>query len=220
MIKILIVILFISSNVFGQHYGNYKPRQLFFEGNSLMNYDNNSTVLYGSYVPVSIYDSVKTSNLSYSSRAISSRTQTQINTSLNVNILPFLNKKDIIVIWEGTNDMAVNNLSGAAAFANLKTYINTVNTYSAKIIVCTVIARDYITDSANLMTRISSYNQLVKDSSILYNYTVADVGAITNLVLRSDCSNTTYYHADKIHLVTTGYNLVINLIKTTIRNIL
>jgi hypothetical protein len=197
-------------------------RRIIFEGNSLMNYSAEPLFLFGHYIPQTVYNNVRTAHfkLAYTSYAISGRTQTLINASLSTNITPFVKAGDIILIWEGTNDMGVNALSGAAAFANVVTYLNTVAPYGVKVVLCTVIARDMTGDAADLMTRIGDYNTLIRNSASTYGYTVCDLAADTHFDARADASDATYYNADKIHQALVGQDLVISLMTTSVNTLI
>lgn len=197
-----------------------RQRQIFFEGNSLFARATGGSVDNGHFIPVSIYDAVRSGRtLAYRSLAIAGRTQTQINSSLSTNILPHARYNDVIVLWEGTNDMYVNDLSGAAAYANLVTYRDAVVALGAKLVVCTVIARDYVDDDADLMDRIDAYNALVMANSSLFT-AVCALHQDAAFNARADASNLTYYNADKIHQAQGGQDLVVTLLTPVVSGIL
>lgn len=190
---------------------NNTQRRIFFEGNSLMNCAINFSAGGGQYIPNQVYNGLTKTRLSMFSYAISGRNQTQINASLPTNIYPYLRENDIIVLWEGANDMYTNGISGADAYANLVTYSTAVRSRGAKLIVCNVIARDYTLDPADLMdTRIPAYNQLTRDNSATICDALVDLAGYPEFNARADASNTTFYNSDKIHQATAGQTLVIN----------
>ena len=199
----------------------FNHRKLIFEGNSLTDLGQDGGPVYGQYVPLTIYNNVKASHtLVYSCYAISGRTQTQINASLSTNITPYIRPGDIIINWEGTNDLFVNALSANDAYANLVTYANTVRNLGAKLIIGTVIARDYVSDPGDLMDRIDAYNVLVRTNASSICEAVCDLGADAMFDTRADTANGTNYKADKVHLATAGQNNVISLMTTTLNTIL
>lgn len=186
-----------------------------------MNYSAAPLNLHGQYIPNTIYTNVKTGRiLAYMSHAISGRNQTQINASITTNITPFVRVGDLIVLWEGTNDMYTNGLSGADAYANLVTYINTVKTYGASVIVATVIARDFTSDPVDLMTRIGDYNTLVRANASSLGITICDLAADPVWDARADASDLTYYNADKIHQSLVGQDKVITMLTSTVNTVL
>lgn len=203
--------------------GKPRQQQLIFEGNSLTNTgatSGGSLVTNGHYIPKSLYDAVRTGRaLAYRSYAVNSRTQTLINGDLSTNIYPFVKKNDIIVLWEGTNDIFVNALSGADAYANLVTYRNAVDDLGAILVVGTIIARDWATDDVDLMDRVDAYNALVMANSGSFA-AVCPLHQDAAFNAKADASNATYYLADKLHQAVGGQDLVISLMTTTINSVL
>jgi hypothetical protein len=199
-----------------------RHRNVMFEGNSLSDFSSNSTLAHQFYVPINVFNGVTGTYhpLVFSCFAISGRTQTQINASITTNISPIAKRNDVIIDWEGTNDLYTNALSAADAYTNLLTYISTVKGYGAVVIVGTVLARDYVSDPADLMTRVDSYNSLVRSGASTYGYTVCDLAADPLFDTRADASNTTYYNADKIHQTTAGQDRVITLMTATLSTVL
>lgn len=202
-------------------YGEKRQRNLIFEGNSLTDLGQDGGPVYGQYIPLTVYANVRTGRvLNYRCYSISGRTQTQINASLPTNILPFIKAGDIIVNWEGTNDLFVNSLSAADAYANLVTYSQAVRAMGVKLVICTVIARDFATDPPDLMDRVDAYNVLVRNNASSICEAVCDLGADAMFDTRADTANGTNYKADKVHLATAGQNNVITLMTTSINSIL
>ena len=197
-----------------------RQRNIIFEGNSLFFRATGGAVDGGRFIPVSIYESVRVGRtLAFHELSLAGRTQTQINAALSTNIYPVAKHNDVIVLWEGTNDMYVNDLSGAAAYANLVTYRNAVVALGAKLVVATVIARDYLDDDVDLMDRIDAYNALVMANTSLFDGVCAlHQDAAFNA--RADASNLTYYNADKIHQAQGGQDLVVTLLTPVVEGIL
>lgn len=218
---ILLILLPLLANCQILVNNNYYTSRIIFEGNSLSNYGL-GPVLNGYYIPLYVYNNVYSIKpLVFNSFAISGQNQTQINDSIAKKIAPIIHHGDYIVLWEGTNDMYTNGLTGAQAFNNMLTYANYVVSRGVKLIVCTVIARDYALDPADLMdTRIPAYNTLVRDSAAKYGYNVCDLAASTLFDARADASNGTYYNADKIHITQRGSDSVAVLIKRKLITIL
>lgn len=203
---------------------SYQQRKLWFEGNSLLNLKAGSgatTVDYGGkYIPISCYNNLLSNVLALNSLAVESRTGTQILASAPTAIVPYLRQGDIVVYWEGINDMYLNSLTGAQAWANVTSYLALVKTTTAKVIICTAIARDFTLDPASLMdTNIPAYNTLIRNNTSL-GYTVCDLAANALFDTRADASNATYYQADKVHLQTAGSDVIHPLITTAITAIL
>ena len=220
--KFLSVLFLLASFASFGHSIVGKPRQqrLFIEGNSLMNWSVNHGVINGRYVSQGIYNSVRVGRtLTVSDYATSSQNQTQINAAVGTRVTPYIIKGDIILLWEGTNDLYTNGLTAQAAYDNLVSYSNTVRAAGAKLVVATIAARDYSSDPGDLMTRIAAYNTLVRDDPSVYDALV-DLAADTHFDERADASNATYYNADKLHLATAGQDLVITLLSAGITSVL
>lgn len=199
--------------------GTRHQPKIFFEGNSLFSHNKN---ISGSnedmYIPRATYAGLTTSLLPVY-YPISGQTQTQINSNLTTKVLLYSQKGDVVVLWEGTNDMHVNGLSGADAYANLITYRNKVIGRGLKLVVATTIARDYATDAADLMDRIDDYNTLIRANTDQFT-AVCDLAANSLFDTRADASNTTYYHTDKLHLITAGQDAIKDLLITSVQAIL
>lgn len=172
------------------------------------------------YVSNAVWTNVKTSYPGVFWRyPLSGQTQTTINSNFSTKVQPYGKYNDVVVLWEGTNDLNVNGLSGADAYANVVTYVGYAHAIGLKVLVCTVIARDGATDAADLMTRIGDYNVLMRANSAGADG-VCDLGADAMFDARADCSNATNYSADKIHIVQAGQTNVINLITTSLTTLL
>jgi hypothetical protein len=203
--------------------GTSGQKRIFFEGNSLTNLAALTTTptlaeYNANYVAVSVYNTLKGSyNLCYQSYAISGQTGTQI-LSASASI-PFLKKGDVVIYWEGTNDIYVNGLTGQQAFDNVSPFVALVLAKGAKIIVCTALARDFSLDNGTVLSRIGDYNTLIRANTSL-GYTLCDLGANTLFDDRADCSNSTYYVPDKLHLKTAGSDIQVTSIVSSITSIL
>lgn len=204
----------------------YNQRTIFFEGNSLFALKSISATpttgdYGGEYITSTVYANfISGRQLNYCSLALEARNGTQILASAPTAIVPFIKANDIIVYWEGTNDMYTNSLTGAQAWANVTSYLTLVQQYAPKIIICTVIARDYSLDPAGLMnTEIPAYNTLVRNNTSL-GYTLCDLANDPLFDARADASNATYYCGDKLHLITAGQNQIITLIQNIITSII
>lgn len=219
---ILFLLLAISAEAQLQYKGSAQQKRLFLEGNSLMNWSINHGVINGRYVSQGIYNSVRSGRtIAVIDYGTSSQNQQEINAAMSTRLTPYLKYGDVVFIWEGTNDMYTNAVSGTTAYANLTTYINNIRSAVAgvKIIVATVIARDYVSDRADLMTDIATYNTLIRSNSAGAD-AICDLAALSQFDARADCTNTTYYFSDKLHIVQGGQDLVISTASTSIATIL
>jgi hypothetical protein len=194
-------------------------RQIFFEGNSLMNNIANANTAGGHYVSVTAYNTIIATPKTVMGfhYAIGGQNQAQINSAFSTRISPYLRANDIYVIWEGLNDLR-GGLTAAQAYANLVTCIANIKGLGGKVVVGTVAKSDFTGDAADLPTRVDTYN-----ASVLANTDVdaiANIGADSHFDQLADASNATYYLADKIHLATTGQNLAASIISTAVLTLL
>lgn len=223
MRNILYILILLCQIGFSQGGGSCSQKRIFFEGNSLTNLASLTTTptlaeYNNNYVARIIYDSLRVlKNICYQSYAISGRTGTQILTD-SVSI-PYLKKDNIVIYWEGTNDIYVNGLTGQQAFDKLTPFVSSALKRGAKIIVCTSLARDYSLDNGTVLSRIGDYNTLIRNNTSL-GYTLCDLGALSQFNDRSDCSNTTYYVPDKLHLMKAGSDIIIAYLLTFIKPLL
>jgi hypothetical protein len=203
-------------------YPKSNHKKLIFQGNSLFDTNVNHTINGLKYVTLGIYDVIRAIEaINFFDYSISGQDQTQINALIATKITPMVTPGDIVVIWEGTNDLAHDNgLSGAGAYANLVTFCNAVQALGGKLIVCTAIARDNAIDAADLMDRIDDYNILIRANQSTICDALCDLGGNAVFDTRADASNLTYYTADKLHLAQGGQDLVISLVSTSIQTLL
>ena len=197
-------------------------RRLIFEGNSLFNrYPSPYIQPDGYYIPKRVYalTGARDDQYTFVNFSLSGQTQTLINQELPRRIKR-IQAGDVVVIWEGTNDLFANSLTGAQGFANLLTYIQAVKAVGATVVVCTIIARDAAGDPAGLMdTEIPAYNSLVNSNAVSVGYTVCDLAADARFNARADASSADY-DADKFNLALAGQNYIATLLTTHLAGIL
>lgn len=222
MRNIFLILIFCSNLIAQNNVANPAIKTLFFQGNSLFDTNLNHTVNNQKYVTLAIYDSLKAAypKLAWLDYSISGQDQVQINALISSQFtVKMVKSKDVIVIWEGTNNLAhYSSKTGATAFSELQTFVNTVAAYTDKYIVCTTIARDLSGDPVDLMTRIGDYNTLIRA-----NYTgnhLCDLGADAMFDTRADASVSPPYDTDKLHLFQSGQTKIINLVLASIRLVL
>jgi lysophospholipase L1-like esterase len=191
--------------------GKSRQRHLTFFGNSLMN----------NGIPPNVYNSLIGSNsLTLDNHlCISGQTTTQLVGKLP-QIHQTIEKGDVCIFWEGTNDMRLNSLTGAQAWTNTLQFILSVIPVGVRLIVGTVLARDQAGDPTALMdTYIPDYNNSIRTNTH-HGYTVVDYAANPIFDARVDASNTTYYDPDKLHLNNTGYQVIIDTLTPAITAVL
>lgn len=118
-------------------------------------------------------------------------------------------QNNILVVWIGTNDMAVDGTDGVPLEADLAAYCAARRNNGWKVIVLTAIDRQNAGLPGDFQTQRAAFNAAVVSNWAAYADALVDVAADTRL---DDATDTTYFAADKIHLNATGYGVVADLI--------
>ncbi len=198
-------LFFLSSGVNPPIHGNYKGRQLVFDGNSLTNLGSNSLILNGFYYAGKTYDSLVTHGvkLSYQNYSISGRAQITLNSEYPTKIAPNVKPNDILVIWEIINDATISMITPQTMYDHLYDYCVLARASGLKIIVLTGTA---ISDSTRF-SKISLCNALIRANPPPCD-AVCDVAALPQFDARSDASSAIYYAGDGVHLSNIGYDQI------------
>lgn len=227
LIKIILLLVLLTDFAQAQvqvfNNGNTSSqRRIIFNGNSHFNLAQNSVTVTNNYhVPITIYNNLRASyKLTSAIFAVGGNPTTTINNNFNTQNLPVIRSRDVVVIWEVTNDLSVNNLTGQQAYDELVEFANSVHALGAYVIVATTIPRNHVDDAADIWTRGQACNTLIRSAPAGTFDAVCDLAADPVFDAEIDCDNTTYYNADKLHLATAGQNQVISLLTTTISNFL
>ncbi len=199
---------------------HYFDRRLIFLGDSIFNCTGIDPVVLGNhYIPVSVYNNVRTNrNLSFQSYASSSHTLHRLSSSFSTygNVI---NEKAIVVINAGTNDLGTSLRTAAQACNDLLYICGRIRSKGAISVVCTLPARNKAGDPADIETQRTNYNTLVRNSSASIDV-VCDVGADTMFDTQSDCDNTANYHTDKLHMDFSGSVRQVSLVTTSVTSAL
>lgn len=115
----------------------------------------------------------------------------------------------VVVLWAGTNDINSGARTGAQCAADLKAYSDTCRAAGCKVVVCTL--QDFPNNNSE---RLACNAQIATDSAS-YD-AIADLAAATEL---DDCTDTTYFTSDQVHLKDAGFAVVGGLIQTAMSGI-
>lgn len=198
-----------------------RHRRIFFDGNSLTNQGANGLVGGGRY-PTTCYTSIRGLSLKYAmfNYGVGSKRTDELTANFPTKIAPYLRKNDIVVFWEITNDAhdLTSDTNGDLLFSRVVAYCEQAQSYGAKVVCLTGIARDGTPfDDADITSRIQACNlHMTNDPS--FCDLLVDVGALSQFNAKADCANTTYYNADKIHLTNTGYDLIATTVYNTMNS--
>ena len=120
-------------------------------------------------------------------------------------------KKVINVVWEGTNSLPASN-SPQEAYDWIRR-ICLQKAASSKVIVMTVMYRSDVADVPKNNALTDQLNQLIRDNYNSFATDLLDVAADPRLI---DPTDTTYFAGDDVHLNSTGYAVVSELLTLAI----
>jgi lysophospholipase L1-like esterase len=135
-----------------------------------------------------------------------------------IDILPYTGVPTTLVIWGGTNDIAVGGQSASNTYNRLRTFIQNRKATGLyrKIVVVTAIPRADTSTTTNMF----AYNTLIRNNWTTLQAdgadALVDLNTLAEFNADGDYNNTTYYNADKVHLTSTGYGVVATAIKAAI----
>jgi len=200
----------------------YRPKRLFFQGNSLIDTDANHITNNQKYTTFKIYNDIKASYpaLALFDYSISGQNQEQINTKMAQQFnSDTINKNDVVLNMEGLNNLwAFPSKTPQQAFDQMQLWVNHVKQFTDKILICTVSATTISGDVNNVFGRCQTYNQLLRDD--LVNATLIDIAADPVFIDQAATNNTTYYDTDKVHWKQGGMDRFITLVTPYITAIL
>lgn len=127
---------------------------------------------------------------------------------------------NVLAIWAGTNDFALNGVAEATVFANLKSYCQARRALGWKVIVLTMLPRPNTGADPTIEVHRTAYNSDIRSNWTGFADALADVGADSNIGAASANTNLTYYNSDQIHLNDTGYGVVASIVKAQLDTLL
>lgn len=127
-----------------------------------------------------------------------------------------LTTNNIVIFWEGTNDISILGKTDVQAYANIKSYCQARKAAGWRVIVATIMPRNG--GGANHETYRTSVNTSIRTNAISEGWAdaVADVGGDASL---QNPSNTTYFR-DGLHLTQAGQLIALEYFKAAIESLL
>lgn len=200
--------------------GSTPTRRLIHCSNSLMNYGAGVTTPNGHYmskvVQANIGAAGKKQICGHFLSIPGQPTQFWDN-DFNTAVLPFLRTNDVIILWGITGDVASQGSTGAQVYSYTQSFCAKAHAVGTKVAVVSFIARDAAGDAADLMTRGEDCNVLLRADNSFCDLFI-DVGADPLYNQRADCSDTTYYLSDKLHLTAVSQDYIGGLISTALNS--
>lgn len=190
--------------------GGALNRRLIFQGNSLLNLHSGTLVPNGHYLSKKIYSEVIAIKPSISSifLSINGNPTTTMNANFDTLTAPFIRPNDVVLLWEITNDLSVNGLTGAQAYDQVVIYCGKVRALGGKVAVGTFIARNHTADASDLFTRGQDCNTLLRANWASFCDLLCDPAVDPVFDEKTDANNTTYYQSDRLHLTTVGSDYI------------
>ncbi len=148
--------------------------------------------------------------------SVGGKTTTQMRADYLTRLVPMISAttgKIVVFLWEGSNDMVLNAMTGAQAAANMFAHVQEWQAVSpnVRVVVAPVIDRgDFPTGWS---TKKADYNGAIRDSGNIsaYGYTLADTATVAEVTDDGANANATYY-ANNAHLNGAGNDLVKSII--------
>ena len=124
-------------------------------------------------------------------------------------LLPLRNDSGVLVFWEGTNDLVVNNASAEAAHEAIKQFcIARRKAGWKKIVVMTILPREA---GGDFEARRLALNQLLREHSAEYSDALADIASNDLIGDDGDQKNKEYF-ADGVHLTAKGNEVAAGIV--------
>ncbi len=202
--------------------GANKIKRLLFIGNSLSNCS--AGIVYFSYrFPNTLYSSVASLNKGYSffAYAISGKQGQQIISEWSIIMTQQpIGAGDVVIVWEGINDMGAGGLNGTQAYNNLVTICSNIRATGAKAVLLNVIPANLTGTYPNWNTDRNTCNSLIATNQTTICDAYVDLTANAAFSSATAFNDATYYHTDKIHLNNVGYDLLSSIVYPIIQPIL
>jgi lysophospholipase L1-like esterase len=122
---------------------------------------------------------------------------------------------NVVVVWVGVNDIAINDRSAEFTFTNLVTYCTERRTKGWKVIVCTEVSMKGQGSNGECDLTREIYNDLIKNHWQEFADGTADLAANPEIGAVGAYLDTTYF-CDGIHLTNSGTEIVAGLVNQTI----
>lgn len=134
-----------------------------------------------------------------------------------VALSPFIDttnfKRNIVVIWCGTNDIFTDGINDTTCIARYKYYVNARQTEGWKVIILSMIVRGQF--NSTMEGYRVAFNAYLRTNNAWADG-FADVANDSRL---QDTNNATYFQSDKIHLTQAGYGVVAEVVSPVINSL-
>jgi lysophospholipase L1-like esterase len=131
------------------------------------------------------------------------------------------NWRNVVVLWAGTNDIALWNHSNARIYEQLEQYALGRRAQGFTVVVATLLPRSDVAVQAvpDFEERRQELNQMIRSGWEEYADLMIDIGADDRIGEVGDELNRTYYTADRVHLNVNGQQVVADLVGAELRRL-
>lgn len=126
--------------------------------------------------------------------------------------------KNILILWEGSNDLALNASSAASAYQSIKEYCMARKALGFKIIVATILPRNDVDIEARRLTVNTSIRN-AKTNNESWIDAVADVASDPTIGIFSATSNTAIYY-DGVHPAASAHHTLASYFTDALESLL
>lgn len=120
-----------------------------------------------------------------------------------------------IVLWGGTNDMYAG-ASAATAYSRYVAYCQARQAVGWNVVAVTVLPRSHAGLPADFESSRQTFNANIRSNWPTFADALADVASDTRIGDLGAEENTAYYLSDLVHLNSTGYSIVANIVHVSI----
>jgi lysophospholipase L1-like esterase len=119
---------------------------------------------------------------------------------------------NIMIVWLGTNDIALLSVTANDCYNALVTYCQARQADGWTVIVLTMIPRS----DRDVITARNDYNTLIRENYESFASALADVGGDSRIGVDGASNQLTYFTSDKVHLNSAGYAIVAEIVNDTL----
>lgn len=127
-------------------------------------------------------------------------------------------RKNMVVAWEGTNQLGHDNCNAALSYQRMVTYCQNARANGWTVIVGTVLPQNVFNTNCFETAR-QTYNSLLRANWASLADALADIAASPLIGYAGAWADITYYQADQIHLNDNGNGVVADIVAPIINSL-
>ena len=127
--------------------------------------------------------------------------------------------QEVVVIWGGTNDIALWNHAGDEVYSDLREYAEGRHQRGYRVVVLTMLPRSDSYAPPDFEARRQAVNEKIRAGWEGFADLLVDVAADQRIGRQGAERDMVYYTSDLVHLNDTGHGVVANLVRTGLRKL-